>query len=884
MASMAAGSGESSSMSTKKNNKRNHKRKREEEVELMDSLPWSTSIPIGEDEDGETFSTLFAGSAELDGGFLSLEEIDEADYNLAAFPTVESGKTEKGLKSKKQARENNDGNKEAVDEVVEGEQETEDEEEEGKSKDDLKSRKIEENKTKRKKKKKEKKKKAKEAEKDQDEEAVDEIVKGKQEKEDEEEEGEERKGKDGLKSRKIEEKKTKEKKKKAKEAKKDQASSAVSCDEDNKPEELDGEQEIPPEFSAWSLMRLHPLLMKSIYHLGFKEPTEIQKACFSVAAFQGKDVIGAAETGSGKTLAFGLPILQRLLDEREKLGKLYALKGEEAKKYSADGYLRALIITPTRELALQVTDHLKNAAKNLGVRVVPIVGGMSSAKQERLLKGKPEIVVGTPGRLWELMSAGEKHLVELHSLSFFVLDEADRMVESGHFRELQSIIDLLPVADKPNEGKMQTAQSGDIVSDAPKKKRQTFVFSATIALSSDFRKKLKRGSSKKQSSSGEVNSIEVLSERAGIRENVAIIDLTTASILAPKIEESFIKCEEEEKDAYLYYILSVHGQGRTIVFCTSVAALRHICALLKILGIDVCKLYSDMKQRARLKAIDRFRASENGILVATDVAARGIDIKNVRTVIHYQLPHSAEVYVHRSGRTARAFEDGCSIALIAPNDTSKFYSLCKSFSKESVKIFPLDNSYMPAVRKRLSLARQIDQIERKGSRERVDRTWLEKHAELMELELDEEESEEERVDNVRQRKATSAQVKKLQEELSSLLSRPMQPKKFSDRYFAGRGMSPLLQNQLAELTNQKQQQMQTGGDKKRRKLVVVAQNCIEPLQALRDGGKEVMNMKGQSADKRRDIANLRKKRKEEKIGRRDQRRDQKKKRKLMASS
>lgn len=133
-------------------------------------------------------------------------------------------------------------------------------------------------------------------------------------------------------------------------------------------------------------------------------------------------------------------------------------------------------------------------------------------------------------------------LWQLHSLSFFVLDEADRMVESGHFKELQSIIDLLPVTDRPNEGKMQTVQSSDTVSNAPKKKRQTFVFSATIALSSDFRKKLKRGSSKsKQSSSGEVNSIEVLSERAGMRDSVAIIDLTTASILAPKIEESFIK-------------------------------------------------------------------------------------------------------------------------------------------------------------------------------------------------------------------------------------------------------------------------------------------------------------------------------------------------------
>lgn len=154
----------------------------------------------------------------------------------------------------------------------------------------------------------------------------------------------------------------------------------------------------------------------------------------------------------------------------------------------------------------------------------------------------------------------------------------------------------------------------------------------------------------------------------------------------------------------------------------------------------------------------------------------------------------------------------------------------------------------------------------------------------MELELDDEESEEERVDNVRQRKATSARLNKLKEELSTLLSHPMQPKKFSGRYFAGVGVSTLMQNQFVELKKQKQAQMQIGGDIKRRKLVVINQNCIEPLQALRAGGNEMLKMKGQSAEKRRDIASLKKKRKEEKIGRRDQRRNQKKQRKLMASS
>ncbi|CAK9156516.1 unnamed protein product [Ilex paraguariensis] len=256
------------------------------------------------------------------------------------------------------------------------------------------------------------------------------------------------------------------------------------------------------------------------------------------------DVAGAAETGSGKTLAFGLPILQRLLEEREKTDTLLAENGEADEKIASSGLLRALIITPTRELALQVTDHLKVVAKGTNIRVVPIVGGMSTEKQERLLKTRPEVVVGTPGRLWELMSGGEIHLVELHSLSFFVLDEADRMIENGHFHELRSIIDMLPVTAGSIEGHSQSTDNCVTVSSFQRKKRQTFVFSATIALSADFRKKLKRGSLKSQPNDA-INSIEALSERAGMRANAAIVDLTNVSIVANKLEESCIERKDK---------------------------------------------------------------------------------------------------------------------------------------------------------------------------------------------------------------------------------------------------------------------------------------------------------------------------------------------------
>ncbi|XP_050218479.1 DEAD-box ATP-dependent RNA helicase 13 [Mercurialis annua] len=771
------------------------KRKRSYEdsgLERFDSLPWNSSLTEDDHFSG------FISSHDLEGGFLSLEEIDEADYGLE-IPKPEKVKQEKKLKLKKNKHADAD---DSIDEKIEEEDTREDD----------------------KKKKKRKKKK-------------------------------------------------KNKTKKADEIQKIEETPAVCSDKNDS----DGESVDEDEFYAWNELRLHPLLMKSIYKLGFKEPTLIQKACIPPAAHQGKDVIGAAETGSGKTLAFGLPILQRLLEEREKAANYVDEMENEAQKFAPTGLLRALIITPTRELALQVTDHLKAAAKGINIKMMTIVGGMSTEKQERLLKGRPEIIVGTPGRLWELMSGGESHLIELHSLSFFVLDEADRMIENGHFRELQSIIDMLPMASGSVDGKSPDTQNCVTRSSLQRKKRQTFVFSATIALSADFRKKLKRGMLKQKQSGPEgLNSIENLSERAGMRPNAAIIDLTNASILAHKLEESFIDCQEDDKDAYLYYILSVHGQGRTIVFCTSIAALRHISSILRILGVNVCTLHAQMQQRARLKAIDRFRSNEHCILVATDVAARGLDIPGVRTVVHYQLPHSAEVYVHRSGRTARALTDGCSIALISPSESSKFVSLCKSFSKESFQRFPFEESYMSEVMKRLSLARQIDKITRLDSQEKAKKSWFERNAESIELILEKDDSEDERANSHKQKKITSTQLNKLQQELNTLLSRPLQPKSFSHRYLAGSGVSPLLQHQLEELARQKLGNGVNSRDNKRRKLLVIGQACVEPLQALRNAGHEVRMDVKEMADKRKSIENLRRKRKDEKKRLRDQRRNKKK--------
>ncbi|RWR81210.1 DEAD-box ATP-dependent RNA helicase 13 isoform X1 [Cinnamomum micranthum f. kanehirae] len=804
----------SSSRKEKSKKKKNNNKNRSSlkpDADTLNSLPWSKSIP-----NDDPFSLLI-GSDE--GGFLSLEEVEDVGYGLLPA-TLDLGQEKPSTSKKRKRRDADGGSCEDSSVVGSGTEE---------KIDDKKNEKRKQKKTKKKKKK-----------------------------------GELKKENDELVSEQVSEVGPTD-------------STHISTDEvaDSTHGVSNGESILnEDEFYAWKELRLHPLLMKSIYKLGFKGTHTHTESLHSCGCSSRK------ETGSGKTLAFGLPILQRLLEEREKAERVLEAGQDAVKEGARESYLRALIVTPTRELALQVSDHLKAAAKLTNISVVPIVGGMSTEKQERLLRRRPEIIVGTPGRLWELMSGGGEHLAELHSLSFFVLDEADRMIENGHFHELQSIIDMLPTIPGTVGGRSQVSLNCETISSLQWKKRQTFVFSATIALSAGFRKKLKRGSYKpKKSVNDGMSSIETLSERAGMRADAAVVDLTNASIMAHKLEESFIECSEEDKEAYLYYLLSIHGHGRTIVFCTSIAALRRISSLLRILGISVWTLHAQMQQRARLKAIDRFRASEHGILVATDVAARGLDIPGVRTVIHYQLPHSAEVYVHRSGRTARASADGCCIALISPSDRSKFGSLCKSFSKDSLQRFPIDMTYMPEVAKRLSLARQIDNILRRNSQENVNKSWFERNAESVELVMEDSGSEEERVNNSRQKKVSNFHLKKLQQELSMQLAHPLQSKTFSHRYLAGAGVSPLLQRQLEELGRQKVVDNDTYRETKKPKLVVIGQDCVEPLQALRTAGHEVFYNVREEAEKQKKLDNRKKTRRDEKKRLHEQRRKQRRNKK-----
>lgn len=246
--------------------------------------------------------------------------------------------------------------------------------------------------------------------------------------------------------------------------------------------------------------------------------------------------------------------------------------------------------------------------------------------------------------------------------SYLVIDETDRMVEKGHFEELKHLLDRLN-ADPEK-----------------KSQRQNFVFSATLTLVHDLstpKKYGKKGKSIKQQTSGQ--QLQSLIEHLGIVQP-KIVDVTKISGTAQSLTECRIICELVQKDLYLYYFLQQHP-GRTIVFCNSIDCVKRLGMLFGLLNCQPRPLHAHMNQRQRLKNLERFTASETGLLIATDVAARGLDIPNVKHVIHYQVPRSSENYVHRSGRTARASQEGITVLLIEPTEVPAYVKLCRNLKR-----------------------------------------------------------------------------------------------------------------------------------------------------------------------------------------------------------
>jgi len=419
-------------------------------------------------------------------------------------------------------------------------------------------------------------------------------------------------------------------------------------------EEIDAGADV----SAWRSLKLSPDTLAALSKLGFSHPTPIQQAAIPEIML-GHDLVGKASTGSGKTLAFGIPLLERFLELNLSLGQEKVTKAP-----------LALILSPTRELAHQLSKHLDalcSSSTFRGPLIATITGGLSMQKQQRLLKDA-DLVIGTPGRIWEVISSGHGTMNSLKQIKFLVVDEADRLLSDGHFKEVEEILNALDIDNAEEENDAMRKSSASSLGG-----RQTLVFSAT------FDRSLQKKLLGKAKTGGDLinnkESLAYLLAKLNFREErPRFVDVNPITQLATGLKEGLIECSGLEKDLYLYTLLLMHANSRVLVFTNSINAVRRITPFLQNLNLRALALHSGMPQKARLRSVERFTqtsgSGSSSILVATDVAARGLDIANVELVIHYHLPRTADTYVHRSGRTARAGQPGSSVLICGPEEVA----------------------------------------------------------------------------------------------------------------------------------------------------------------------------------------------------------------------
>ncbi|MBL7158446.1 MAG: DEAD/DEAH box helicase [Candidatus Omnitrophica bacterium] len=348
-----------------------------------------------------------------------------------------------------------------------------------------------------------------------------------------------------------------------------------------------------------------PRILEVLDKLRFTVPTPIQHKAIPIGV-EGKDIIGIAQTGTGKTLAFAIPIIQGLAQK----------KG------------RALILTPTRELALQVNEVFDKIAPLFGIRTAVIIGGASMGNQLRALRRNPRVIIATPGRLADHMS---QRTVMLADVSVLVLDEADRMLDMGFLPQIEHILRSVP------------------------KNRQTMLFSATIP--------------------GPVVKIATTHMKFPVHVEIAPSGTTAERI----IQELFIVKKDAKKQLLGKLLKQYHGP--VLLFSRTKRGARQITQLIRHMGHGAAEIHSDRSQSQRKEALDGFKSGKYRILVATDIAARGIDVVGIELVINYNLPEDPENYVHRIGRTGRAGHEGRAISFATPEqggDVRNIEKLIKS--------------------------------------------------------------------------------------------------------------------------------------------------------------------------------------------------------------
>jgi ATP-dependent RNA helicase DeaD len=354
---------------------------------------------------------------------------------------------------------------------------------------------------------------------------------------------------------------------------------------------------------SFSDLGLNPALLSAVESLGFSEPSPIQAKAIPIA-LAGDDIVGLSQTGSGKTAAFALPILQKI--------------------DTAASHVQALILCPTRELAVQVCREFRRLGADLdGLNAVPLYGGDPIDRQLRLLKHGPQVIVGTPGRLLDHL---KRKRLKLDKVEHVVLDEADRMLDMGFREDMELILGAAP------------------------EERQNLFFSATM--NPAVSKLIKTFSNSPKT-----------------------IEIAKKTITVDTVAQSFFSVRQSSKRELLARIVDMRTPKRAIVFCNTKVGVDECTEKMLSIGYVADKLHGDIAQNQRERVLARFRAGDVTLLVATDVAARGLDVDDIDIVFNYDLPHEVEDYVHRIGRTGRAGRDGVAISFVTQREKRRLNAI-----------------------------------------------------------------------------------------------------------------------------------------------------------------------------------------------------------------
>jgi superfamily II DNA/RNA helicase len=355
-----------------------------------------------------------------------------------------------------------------------------------------------------------------------------------------------------------------------------------------------------------------PCLLDGIAALGYQSATPIQELAIPVI-LKGKDLIGSAQTGTGKTAAFLLPIIHKIITEKQ------------------EGLIKALVIVPTRELAVQIDQHMEGLSYYTPVSSVAVYGGTdgsSFSREKMALTQGAGVVICTPGRMIAHLNMG---YVDFSGLDFLILDEADRMLDMGFYDDIEKIISYLPP------------------------QRQTLMFSATMP-----------------------EEIRELAKK--ILKNPEEISIALAKPAERILQLAYVIYDTQKIPLVTYLLQNQRGRS-ILIFCSTKSKTRELSASLRKAGLDAGDISSDLDQSSREKVLMEFKSRNRNILVATDVLSRGIDIEDIDMVINFDVPHDAEDYIHRIGRTARAAASGVAITLINEKDQSRFRDIEKLLGK-----------------------------------------------------------------------------------------------------------------------------------------------------------------------------------------------------------